>query len=157
MCVGAQGISRNEPSQFWRIHLVHENELLTANIYDDGRTAQDSLADAYAMLMEAAQGLVSRFVVDRRSRVPGSEREPLIDTGMTGVTVSRSVRQNRKCVVVVAHQMVASTDGEAVVRSLDDTHGIDSHGQQASSLNLALGKPGKVNIVNCPVRETSPM
>lgn len=68
-----RGISRNDEVRGWRIYMAHEGGLLVANIPDYHGTAQNSLAEAYKILLDAMQGLVSRFVVDERSRVPGHD------------------------------------------------------------------------------------
>lgn len=89
-----RGISRNQFSHCWRLYVVHEAGLLTTNIYDNGDPVR-SLHEAYNLLIGSLEGVISRFDVDRRQRVPGFERDPLIDTGFTGVTVGRSVRSGK--------------------------------------------------------------
>lgn len=106
-----RGISRNQFSHCWRLYVVHEAGLLTTNIYDNGDPVR-SLHEAYNLLIGSLEGVISRFDVDRRQRVPGFERDPLIDTGFTGVTVGRSVRSGKKQITVNAAQMIEGPSGK---------------------------------------------
>jgi hypothetical protein len=111
-----RGISRNSEMGYWRLYVIHEAGLITRNIYD----APDALAglvEAYQMLVDALHGLVSRFDVDKRQRAPGLERDPLIDTGFTGVTIARSSKRAGRRVEVHAKQMIMLPAGDIEVRS----------------------------------------
>lgn len=57
------------------------------------------------------QGATSRFVVDRRARPEGVERDPLVDCGVTGVVISRCTRKDYKTVVVTANITIQKPDG----------------------------------------------
>ena len=111
-----RGISRNSFLGCWRLYVLHEGGLITANIHDDPSPLA-SLEKAFTLLFESLKGAVSRYSVDQRSRTPGAERDPLIDTGFTGVTISRSQKHNRKRVEVNATQMVQLPDGGTDARS----------------------------------------
>lgn len=111
-----KGVSRHQEGRCWRLYVVHEDGLVTGYVYDDPSPI-DSLEKAYGLLIDALQGVTSRFDTDKRSRSPGVERDPLIDTGFTGVTVSRTSRADQKYVVVTAAQMVELPGGDVDVRS----------------------------------------
>lgn len=106
-----RGISRNEDGRCWRVFLAHEKGEFSAYVYD-APSPQDSLKRAMELFVDVLEHGTSRFSVDKRQRAPGRERDPLTDTGFTGVSISRSVRQNRKRLVVVVHQMVQLPNGE---------------------------------------------
>lgn len=106
-----RGISRNEEFKCWRIYLVHEAGLMALNVADGRNPPVHSLVEAYDILTGELTGVQSRFVVDQRARSPGVERDPLIDTGVTGVKVSRISREGKKVVTVSTQVTVKKPDG----------------------------------------------
>lgn len=110
-----RGISRNNDAECWRILLMHEKGEFSDYEFDHGEPLK-SLARAYERLLDEIQNAVSRFSVDSRKRPPGAGRDPLIDTGFTGVSISRSIRENKKRVVVTSHQMTRNFSGKAVAK-----------------------------------------
>ena len=111
-----RGISRNPAGKCWRLYVIHENGLITANVYDDPSPIA-SLERAFELLVDYLKGVISRFEVDQRNRSPGIDRDPLIDTGFTGISLSRTIRQNKKRLVVSVAQMVRLSDGSIDTRS----------------------------------------
>ncbi|EAZ98135.1 hypothetical protein [Marinobacter sp. ELB17] len=105
-----RGISRHPLGASWRLYVVHEGGLITTKVEDDP-CPLSSLSRAFALLVESLEGVVSRFVVDKRNRGLGFERDPLIDTGYTGVVLSRTSKPAGKRVEVSAMQMVRLPDG----------------------------------------------
>lgn len=101
-----RGISRNGPAACWRIFIVYEGGELSEYVYDHGRSPHESLVEAYGVLERTLRDETSRYAVDRRNMSPGPLRDPLVDTGVTGVTVTRTTRGSGKCIVVNAHQMI---------------------------------------------------
>ncbi len=109
-----RGISRNDVSGCWRIYLVSEQGLFTRSVADNEHehSALASLEAAFVDMKAFLQGATSRFVVDRRARPEGVERDPLVDCGVTGVVISRSTRKDYKTVVITANITVQKPDGE---------------------------------------------
>lgn len=107
-----KGISRIEHARSWRIQVAHEEGTFVDNEQDNNQHPALSLAKAFTVLEKALQNGVSMFKVDTRINPPGSPRDPLLDTGFTGVTISRSVRRGQKALVVAADQSVEQTNGK---------------------------------------------
>ncbi|WP_138437840.1 hypothetical protein [Marinobacter shengliensis] len=108
-----RGISRNEVSLCWRIYVVSEHELYTRNVHDSehGYSAEATLSAAFDLMQAFLSGAVSRFVVDQRERTEGIERDPLVDSGVTGVVVSRSTRNGYKTVPVTTNYSLRDSSG----------------------------------------------
>lgn len=108
-----RGISRNE--NYWRVFVAHEKGEFTTYVHDDP-SPTESLRRAVDLLFEVLRNGVSRFSVDKRERTPGQGRDPLIDTGVTGVSISRSVRRNLKQVIITVDQMLQRPNKQVEAR-----------------------------------------
>jgi hypothetical protein len=106
-----RGISRNDDAKCWRLYVAHQKGLFTAYVFDS-HSPLASLELAYSRLAGGLREGVSQFIVDKRYKNPGKERDPMIDTGFTGVTISRSVRDNKKLVVITSRQALSGPGGE---------------------------------------------
>ena len=108
-----KGISRNPIANCWRLYLVSEQGLFTNNVYDTEyrRSPLDALYAAYQLMLEVLKDSTSRFVVDKRARPEGVERNPLVDCGATGVVISRNTRKGYKVVTVTTHMSVEHPSG----------------------------------------------
>lgn len=109
-----RGISRNEPGKCWRVYAVGEEGVIEDNFADAEHDSSPlaSLKSAYRSLTNHHQCSTSRFVVDNRARSPGFERDPLIDSGVSGVFVSRSSRKDYKIINVVAQVTMQDSHGD---------------------------------------------
>ncbi|KRW83653.1 hypothetical protein AQ621_16525 (plasmid) [Marinobacter sp. P4B1] len=88
----------------WRLHLVSEEAVIGSNVADSDHEGNPvrSLEKSFEILTEFLEGNTSRYVVDRRARANGMERDPLVDCGVTGVSISRGTRKDYKVVSVTA-------------------------------------------------------
>lgn len=112
-----RGISRNEASRGWRIWLRHKTGTFTLFVGDKGEHRSASLRRAWDHLDEAMSRYTPYERADHRERTQGKARLPVIDTGVTGVTVARET--NRKAyrgLSVVVVQMVIE-DGQPVSKT----------------------------------------
>ncbi len=109
-----RGISRNDQGRCWRIYVVSEEGITAFNVPDtDGKGgAIGSLHRAYDALLGVLMKSKSRFSVDRRARVQGFERDPMVDSGFTGVSIARVNREGHKSVVVSANLTLLSSGGK---------------------------------------------
>jgi hypothetical protein len=106
-----RGISRNEDANCWRLYVAHQKGLFTGYVFD-APSPLASLELAYSRLADGLKEGFSQFTVDKRYKSPGKERDPIIDTGFTGVAISRSVRNNKKIVMVTSQQAICGPDGK---------------------------------------------
>jgi len=136
-----RGISRNAEARLWRIYVASEDGLFTENI-PDNRSSLDALETAYKKLTRVLEVGVSRYAVDKRKRAPGKQRDPVIDTGFTGVVISRSAKENRKVVHISALQAIKGASGGPKMRNRylggisEKSFEEDPEGQQRKLNNL---------------------
>lgn len=128
-----RGISRNRPLGAWHIYVGHEEGTYQNTIFYQNDLV-GSLQTAYRELVDVLSSNRSRFCVDRRNKSPGFERNPLIDTGVTGVVISRNTPKNRKVISIHCAQQIRIPTGRVIStqyyavgineqRFLSDPHG----------------------------------
>lgn len=108
-----RGISRNDVSRCWRVYAVSEQGVFACNVSDSEHDYSEiaSLRQAYKLLIESHNQNTSRFQVDRRKRSPGNERDPLVDSGYTGVMISRNSRKGYKEIAVSSQITIQNPNG----------------------------------------------
>jgi len=103
-----KGISRNPEARCWRVYMSHEDGLISQSVGDkDHASEMASLTAATNLLIDALQGRISRFKTDCRARAQGPEKDPVIDSGHTGVLISRTASAGNKAIVVTVQQTIA--------------------------------------------------
>lgn len=128
-----RGISRNRPLGAWHVYVGHEEGTYQNTIFYQNDIVA-SLQVAYRDLVDVLTSNRSRFSVDRRNKSPGCERNPLIDTGVTGVVISRNTPENRKVISIHCAQQIRIPNGRVIStqyyavginehRFLSDPHG----------------------------------
>jgi len=111
-----RGISRMELNGCWRIYFTHAEGVCPDSVYDTGRNPLDSLKVAWHKLVSLYESHKSTLTLDKRPRNPGVVRDPLMDTGVTGVVVVRDSRDGRKAISVHARQSVDTHDERSAHR-----------------------------------------
>lgn len=108
-----RGLSRNETAKCWRLYLASEEGVHAFNISDrnHGGSPLASLQAAFEDMQAILAGVTSRYVVDRRTRPEGIERDPLVDCGVTGVQITRATRKDYKTIPVMADIAVQEASG----------------------------------------------
>ena len=92
------------PQKAWRVYLAHADGEEQRYVFDSQDGPEQSLARAESMLMSMADQFVSPWTQDQRSRRPGPKRK--LNTGVTGVVLSRALNQGSKRLTVLARGQV---------------------------------------------------
>lgn len=107
-----QRISRNEPGKCWRIALYHLKGNYSRYIKDHHRDPMESLQDAWKALVALMHRYQPNDDRHNRTRRNGPSRFVLVDTRVTGVHITRFVKNERtKFIEIVAQQQIQGKEG----------------------------------------------
>lgn len=113
-----RGLSRYPQLPGWRLCVAHQDGTEQSYVKDDSGKPVQSLELAYERLISTFEGTLSPFVVDKRSRLPGLGRDPLLDTGFTGVLISRQASKGQKRIVVTVGLTTPTKQGNVEGRRM---------------------------------------
>lgn len=108
-----RGLSRMPLNKAWRIYFSHKEGTKTDTVYDLNGSLKESLQRAWCQLVDLMESATSTLKLDLRPRTPGVKRMPFMDTGVTGVSIIRSQKDDAKVIEVHSKQ---SLEGENQAR-----------------------------------------
>lgn len=107
-----RGISRNDPAKCWRLWIRHAGGVFTEHVHDDGLHRSESLGLAWRKLVSVLESLTPIGLGDQRELLVGWERLAELDSGVTGVGVSRACRKGKRYANVYANHSIALPNGK---------------------------------------------